>query len=98
MYSLKSSECSFHFSVHEDVKFGGNLDQLGTRIIIHHTGRNLWLTPIILKSKCRVNVKYYPFDTQECHLKFGSWTYPTQLLNVTDGNISISKYRAIRYT
>lgn len=29
----------------------------------------------LLKTSCKVNVAAYPFDTQRCILKFGSWTY-----------------------
>ncbi|XP_060553550.1 neuronal acetylcholine receptor subunit alpha-7-like [Ruditapes philippinarum] len=34
--------------------------------------------PTVLHSVCRVRVTYFPFDTQECGLKFGSWSH-TQL-------------------
>ena len=85
----------FFHSVYDDVKFGGNLDQLSTRIVVHHTGANIWLAPLIIKSNCKVNVRYFPFDEQECHLKFGSWTYDTTSLNMTDGKITTSIYYII---
>jgi len=31
--------------------------------------------PTVLRSICRVKVTYFPFDTQECGLKFGSWSH-----------------------
>ncbi|XP_077977657.1 neuronal acetylcholine receptor subunit alpha-9-like [Glandiceps talaboti] len=38
--------------------------------------------PTILKSTCRVFVKYFPFDVQACKMKFGSWTYTKLQLNL----------------
>uniref|UniRef100_A0A1I8JI59 Neur_chan_LBD domain-containing protein n=1 Tax=Macrostomum lignano TaxID=282301 RepID=A0A1I8JI59_9PLAT len=29
----------------------------------------------LLKSTCKVKILNFPFDTQECRIKFGSWTY-----------------------
>ena len=31
--------------------------------------------PTVLNSVCRVTVTYFPFDTQSCRLKFGSWSH-----------------------
>ena len=30
---------------------------------------------MIYKSYCAINIAYYPFDIQNCTLKFGTWTY-----------------------
>ena len=58
------------------------MDRLNTRVILRHNGDAAWLAPIILKSKCPINVKYFPFDTQTCSLKFGSWTYDKSRLDL----------------
>ena len=70
------------FSADEDKSFGGNLDRLNTRVQLKYTGEAKWLAPIILKSNCAINVKYFPFDEQRCILKFGSWTYDGYRLNL----------------
>ena len=31
--------------------------------------------PVKLRSSCKIDVSYFPFDDQKCLLKFGSWTY-----------------------
>lgn len=65
----------FGYSADDDISFGGNLDRLNFRVVLHHTGKNVWLAPVTFKSKCRIDIKYFPFDTQYCKMKFGSWTY-----------------------
>ena len=46
-----------------------------SQIKVSSNGDNLWLSPVILLSSCKIFVKYFPFDEQHCSLKFGSWTY-----------------------
>ena len=40
------------------------------------------MAPIILKSECKIDVKYFPFDEQSCTLKFGSWTYNGKRIDI----------------
>ncbi|XP_076047465.1 acetylcholine receptor subunit alpha-L1-like [Oratosquilla oratoria] len=46
-----------------------------TKAILHHDGRVVWSPPAIFKSSCVIDVEYFPFDQQECFMKFGSWSY-----------------------
>ena len=41
-----------------------------------------WLSMVIFKSSCAIDVKYFPFDTQNCSLDFASWTYDAYSLNL----------------
>ncbi|XP_048736461.1 neuronal acetylcholine receptor subunit alpha-7-like [Ostrea edulis] len=45
------------------------------RPIVSHTGSVNYLFSTIVDSVCRVNVQYFPIDTQVCPLKFASWSY-----------------------
>ena len=29
----------------------------------------------LFKSTCKIDITWFPFDDQQCDLKFGSWTY-----------------------
>lgn len=46
-----------------------------TKVIISYKGNVTWLSPNLIKSSCKINVRYFPWDTQTCKLKFGSWTF-----------------------
>lgn len=46
-----------------------------TNVVLRHDGQVMWDQPAITKSSCSVDVAFFPFDLQECHLTFGSWTH-----------------------
>lgn len=48
--------------------------------------------PVILKSTCRIDVRWFPFDVQKCDLKFGSWTYGRWTLDLQMMEADISSY------
>ncbi|XP_072807027.1 neuronal acetylcholine receptor subunit beta-4 isoform X1 [Vicugna pacos] len=48
---------------------------LYTNVVVRSNGSILWLPPAICKSACKIEVKHFPFDQQNCTLKFRSWTY-----------------------
>ncbi|CAD6184221.1 unnamed protein product [Caenorhabditis auriculariae] len=55
---------------------------ISTKATLHFSGEVTWEPPAIFKSMCQIDVRWFPFDEQQCHLKFGSWTYSENLLNV----------------
>lgn len=46
-----------------------------TKALLKHTGEVTWIPPAIFKSSCKIDVTYFPFDYQNCTMKFGSWSY-----------------------
>ncbi|XP_056267959.1 neuronal acetylcholine receptor subunit alpha-3-like [Pseudoliparis swirei] len=46
-----------------------------TKAHLRHNGDVTWIPPAIFKSSCEIDVTYFPFDYQNCTMKFGSWTY-----------------------
>ena len=66
------------------------LDSLGyTHAVVQHTGYVFWSRPGLITSTCVFNLDLFPFDTQYCYLKFGSWVYSKEKLNLTQFNVSI---------
>lgn len=47
----------------------------GVYVLLNANGSILWPVPVKLKSSCKVDIRYFPFDDQECLLRFGSWIY-----------------------
>ena len=43
--------------------------------VISYNGDVLWIPQAIFKSSCVIDITHFPFDEQNCFLKFGSWTY-----------------------
>ncbi|VDL61889.1 unnamed protein product [Hymenolepis diminuta] len=54
---------------------GNYVIDIMTKAIIYYNGTIRWTPPAIFKSSCPINVQYFPYDIQECFMKFGSWTY-----------------------
>nr|XP_033815039.1 acetylcholine receptor subunit delta [Geotrypetes seraphini] len=44
-------------------------------VLVSNDGYVYWLPPAIFRSACPINVNFFPFDWQNCSLKFSSLTY-----------------------
>lgn len=67
------------FSLSADTEFDGTYH---TNVIVNSDGNCLWIPPGMFKSTCAIDIAWFPFDEQRCKLKFGSWTYDGQLLDL----------------
>lgn len=57
-----------------------------THCIVYSNGEVLWVPPAQFTVLCSLNLKYWPFDTQECYMKFGSWTYSGDQIDMESYN------------
>lgn len=67
-----------------DDEFSSSME---TNVVIRSNGEVMWDQPAITKSSCSVDVAFFPFDVQQCHLTFGSWTHngnQMDLINALD--------------
>ena len=44
-------------------------------IVVGSNGEVMWMPQAILRSSCSFDTTYFPFDKQNCSLKFASWSY-----------------------
>ena len=44
-------------------------------MVVTSTGSCTYIPPGIFKSTCKIDITWFPFDDQDCKMKFGSWTY-----------------------
>ncbi|XP_053434524.1 neuronal acetylcholine receptor subunit beta-3 [Nycticebus coucang] len=62
-----------------DGRFEGSLM---TKVIVKSNGTITWTPPASYKSSCTMDVTFFPFDRQNCSMKFGSWTYDGTMVDL----------------
>ncbi len=58
------------------------MSAVSTNTIVRHDGNVTWLSQVIFKSSCTINVRYFPFDEQYCDMLFASWTFDGFFLDI----------------
>ena len=66
-----------HCSADEDID-----STFPTNVVVSSNGGCLWVPPGLFKSTCKIDITWFPFDDQQCKMKFGSWTYDASGLNL----------------
>ena len=62
-----------------DDKFDGTYP---TNVVVRNNSLMQWVPPGMFKSTCDINIAWFPFDLQNCTVKFGSWTYPGKYIDL----------------
>ena len=75
------------------------MDQSNNRVIIENNGKITWMVRKILKTACSIDVSYFPFDTQVCAIKMGSWTNEKDIFGIDriSNLVKGMKYIAVVY-
>ena len=66
-----------------------------TMAVVYSDGKISYIPPAIFRSSCKSDITWFPFDKQQCDLKFGSWTYNGFLLDIQlndDKPVDVSSY------
>jgi len=58
-----------------DSKFPSN-------VVVYSTGQCSWVPLGLFISSCAIDIQWFPFDDQKCRLKFGSWSYDGNSINM----------------
>ncbi|XP_078363160.1 neuronal acetylcholine receptor subunit alpha-10-like [Oculina patagonica] len=69
-------------NVDDEDRFAGGRFTYRTNVAMKYDGNVTWLNPAIFKCICKVDVTYFPFDDQECFLKFGSWSFDSSKVDL----------------
>ncbi|XP_057205424.1 neuronal acetylcholine receptor subunit beta-3b [Triplophysa rosa] len=71
-----------------DGRFEGSLM---TKVIVRYNGLITWTPPASYKSACTMDVTFFPFDRQNCSMKFGSWTYDGNMVDLVLVNQQVDR-------
>ena len=62
-----------------DIELYNGQDQKDLRrrdtVVVRSDGTMTWIPSFKLTSTCKIDTTWFPFDDQDCELKFGSWVY-----------------------
>ena len=59
------------------------------RVKIYNDGYILWSRPGMIRSTCSFDLTNFPYDEQQCSLKFGSWSYHGNEVNLNPGDTPV---------
>ncbi|CAF3759175.1 unnamed protein product [Adineta steineri] len=65
-----------------------SLSQISTNVMVSSEGIVTWLSTGIFRSSCSIDVRYFPFDEQNCTLKFASWTYDSARIELSANSLT----------
>ncbi|XP_064608997.1 neuronal acetylcholine receptor subunit alpha-10-like [Liolophura sinensis] len=60
-----------------------------SKAMVDFNGSVFWPPPAKLRSSCKIDITYFPFDDQSCKMKFGSWTYDGFQVDVTNRSAEV---------
>lgn len=69
---------------------GSSIDHYGdTHCIVFYDGSIMWVPPSTFLSFCKLNMKYWPYDSHTCSIVLGSWTYDGNQIDISVSNTSV---------
>lgn len=74
--------------IHDEISSGP--DKYKTQVILMSDGQNYWNVPSIVSSSCPLDVTNFPYDRQNCTLKYISWSYDQKELDIKEDKRAIT--------
>ncbi|KAK2146877.1 hypothetical protein LSH36_581g04044 [Paralvinella palmiformis] len=77
---LKTLRVACHLIWKPDIVFYNSADDyingyMPALAMVSHDGHVFWPPVVHVRSTCKIDITYFPFDDQMCSLKVGSWAY-----------------------
>ncbi|CAH3148903.1 unnamed protein product, partial [Porites evermanni] len=72
----------FFYSADNKILQAGHVEKFHTYVLVRSNGLNTWISPSTFKSSCQLNVKFFPFDKQQCNMKFRSLAADRSLMDI----------------
>lgn len=69
----------------------GHFEATVTKAVVRFDGTISWTPPANYKSTCTIDVTFFPFDLQNCTMKFGSWTYDGTQVDIFLEDVHVDK-------
>ncbi|XP_041850636.1 neuronal acetylcholine receptor subunit alpha-5 [Melanotaenia boesemani] len=69
----------------------GRFEGTVTKAVVKYDGTISWTPPANYKSACTIDVTFFPFDLQNCSMKFGSWTYDGSQVDIILEDFHVDK-------
>ncbi|KAL2088268.1 hypothetical protein ACEWY4_015167 [Coilia grayii] len=69
----------------------GHFEATITKAVVRYDGTISWTPPANYKSTCTIDVTFFPFDLQNCTMKFGSWTYDGSQVDIFLADVHVDK-------
>ncbi|KAL4227937.1 hypothetical protein ACF0H5_013376 [Mactra antiquata] len=57
--------------------------------MVHNDGHVFWPPIVRMRSSCKMDITFFPFDDQVCKLKLGSWAYDGFQVDVSNRSVDI---------
>ncbi|VDN82010.1 unnamed protein product [Brugia pahangi] len=92
LYNKQNFSVLLTFSYQSHIRFSADdyaVGSMHSRAILFYDGTVFWPPPTQLRSTCKTDVTYFPFDSQHCSIKFGSWTYHGLQVDITNRSINV---------
>lgn len=69
---------------------------LKTNVMVYSNGDIIWSRPGMIRTSCVFDLENFPFDTQTCSYKFGSWLYDKSQIDISnvDNPIDLTNYQS----
>ena len=76
-------------SITHSIESTSQNDQL---LLVNPEGLVYWSHGSVITTQCTIDVRFFPFDTQNCTIEFGSWLYSSSRMNLTIDEKQINYY------